>query len=139
MFEPSLSLREPFIHARSERHLAPPGLWLVLRIQRRTVDGPCPLGSHRGGGHRPTWGHRSPRVSSAVTSTGVHIPATLSPKQAPTPSPCPAVISFSAVATTRRTCHRVRLSCAFPTPDKLHENQDLVCVPPSPTPAPGTQ
>lgn len=51
------------------------------------------------GGHGPTLGHRSLRVLGAVTSTCLHIPATLSPKQAPTPSPHAAVISFRALLT----------------------------------------
>lgn len=137
MFEPSLSSREPFIHARSEQHLAAPGLWLVLGIQRRTVDGPCPLGSHGWGAQT----HLGPWVTKGFKRCNIHrrpYPCHPFSKAGPhaIPSSC---CNFSAVATTRRTCHRVCLSCAFPTPDKLHENQDLVCVPPSPTPAPGTQ
>lgn len=83
------------------------------------------------GGMDPPHGHRSPRVSSAVTSTGLCIPGMFSPS----PFPYPAVISASALVTTRRTFHHV---CRVPPPLQVSsvEKQDLVCIAPSHTPAP---
>lgn len=126
---------EPFIHASSKRHFTPPGLWLVLRVQRWTVSGPCLRGAV-GGGARA---HPGPQVTEGFRCCDIHMPPhpchPLS-KAGPHTIPSCCYNFLQSTAHHGRTFHWFCWLCALPSTNQLHRNQDLVPVASSPIPAP---